>query len=88
MFKYFIDTYLLAEAMFEHNMLSISKLYKNIKIKSLASLLKVDPYKAETIAAKMISEERMKGSIDQIEGFIHFQCESVSLYYLHGFHIL
>ncbi|KAL4154150.1 hypothetical protein QTP88_001983 [Uroleucon formosanum] len=72
------NTYLLAEAMFEHNTLSISKLYKNIKIESLASLLKVDPYKAEIIAARMISEERMKGSIDQIEGFIHFQCKSLS----------
>jgi len=45
--RYFIDTYLLAEAMFEHNMLSISKLYKNMIIKYFASLLNVDPYKAE-----------------------------------------
>lgn len=73
MFKYFIDTSLLTEAMIEHNMLSISKLYKNIKIKSLANLLKIDPYKAEIIAGKMISEERMKGSIDQVDGFIYFQ---------------
>lgn len=74
MLKYFTDTSLLTDAIIEHNMLSISKIYKNIKIKSLASLLKVDQYKAERIAAKMISEERMKGSIDQIDGFIHFKC--------------
>ena len=46
-------------------MLSISNQYKNRKIKSLASLLKVDLYEAEKIAAKMISKELMKGSIEQ-----------------------
>ncbi|XP_025203330.1 COP9 signalosome complex subunit 4-like [Melanaphis sacchari] len=73
-------TPLFSEAIIEHNIISISKLYKNIRIQSLGDLLKIDRYKAEKVAGKMISEECMEGSIDQIDGFIYFrynmpQCE-------------
>jgi len=76
MLKYFTDTSLLTEAMVEHNMISVSKLYKNIRIQSLAQLLKIDPYKAEKLAGRMIYEKHMEGSIDQVDGFIHFKCKS------------
>ncbi|KAH7439958.1 hypothetical protein KP509_04G084400 [Ceratopteris richardii] len=62
----------LDRAMIEHNLLSASKLYTNISFEELGALLGIGSQKAEKIAARMISEDRMKGSIDQVEGIIHF----------------
>lgn len=62
-------------AIIEHNLLSASKLYKNMKIEELGRLLAIEPVKAEKIAGQMISEGRMEGSIDQIECYVHFKCE-------------
>ena len=50
-----------------------SKLYNNITVEQLGQLLGVGSDIAEETAAKMISEERMKGSIDQVEGMINFE---------------
>jgi COP9 signalosome complex subunit 4 len=63
----------LDRAMIEHNLLSASKLYTNISFEELGALLGIGPQKAEKIAARMISEDRMRGSIDQVEGIIHFE---------------
>ncbi|KAL2644894.1 hypothetical protein R1flu_012481 [Riccia fluitans] len=63
----------LDRAMIEHNLLSASKLYTNISFEELGALLGIGPQKAEKIAAGMISEDRMRGSIDQVEGVIHFE---------------
>lgn len=60
-------------AIIEHNLLSASKLYKNMKIEELGRLLGIEPIKAEKIAGRMISEGRMEGSIDQIDGYVHFK---------------
>ncbi|MCO5588682.1 hypothetical protein L7F22_042641 [Adiantum nelumboides] len=62
----------LDRAMIEHNLLSASKLYTNISFEELGALLGIGSQKAEKIAARMVSEDRMKGSIDQVEGVIHF----------------
>jgi len=59
-------------AVVEHNLLSASKLYHNIRVDELGTLLGTAPAIAEKTAAKMISEERLKGSIDQGEGIICF----------------
>ncbi|CAM8980144.1 hypothetical protein QQ045_000782 [Rhodiola kirilowii] len=63
----------LDRAMIEHNLLSASKLYKNISFDELGTLLGIAPQKAEKIASRMIYEDRMRGSIDQVESFIHFE---------------
>lgn len=63
----------LDRAMIEHNLLSASKLYTNISFEELGALLGIGPDKAEKIAARMISEDRMRGSIDQVERVIHFE---------------
>lgn len=65
-------TTVLDRSVTEHNLLSASKLYKNISFQELGSLLGIESVKAEKIAARMIAEERMHGSIDQVEGVIHF----------------
>lgn len=65
----------MARAMIEHNLLAASKLYNNIRFNELGSLCEISASKAEKIASQMISEERMKGYIDQINSIIHFESE-------------
>eukprot|EP01104_Vermistella_antarctica_P017252 TRINITY_DN6089_c0_g2_i1.p1 TRINITY_DN6089_c0_g2~~TRINITY_DN6089_c0_g2_i1.p1 ORF type:complete len:391 (+),score=111.00 TRINITY_DN6089_c0_g2_i1:129-1301(+) len=65
----------LDQAVIEHNLLSASKLYNNITFVELGSLLDIDATKAEEVAAKMIGESRMNGTIDQIEQLLVFEHE-------------
>uniref|UniRef100_A0A8C1LSX2 COP9 signalosome complex subunit 4 n=2 Tax=Cyprinus carpio TaxID=7962 RepID=A0A8C1LSX2_CYPCA len=60
-------------AVIEHNLLSASKLYNNITFEELGALLEIPPAKAEKIASQMITEGRMNGFIDQIDGIVHFE---------------
>ncbi|KAI8991488.1 hypothetical protein BDF20DRAFT_904121 [Mycotypha africana] len=60
------NTTVFDRAIIEHNLLSASKIYNNIFFDELAVLLNVTPEQAEQVAARMISENRMIGSIDQI----------------------
>ncbi|KAL5704536.1 COP9/signalosome complex subunit Csn4 [Ranunculus cassubicifolius] len=69
----------LDRAMIEHNLLSASKLYTNISFEELGTLLGIDPLKAEKIASRMIYEDRMRGSIDQVEALIHFDDDTEEL---------
>ncbi|KAI9492136.1 cop9 complex subunit [Zychaea mexicana] len=66
-------TTVLDRAIREHNLLSASKIYNNITFDELASLLNVSSDKAEDIACQMITENRMVGSIDQLERLISFE---------------
>jgi len=66
----------LDRAVIEHNLLSASKLYNNITFAELGSLLDIAPEKAEKVASRMMVEERLRGSIDQIEGLIVFEYHS------------
>eukprot|EP00217_Crustomastix_stigmatica_P000312 CAMPEP_0183820046 /NCGR_PEP_ID=MMETSP0803_2-20130417/64444_1 /TAXON_ID=195967 /ORGANISM="Crustomastix stigmata, Strain CCMP3273" /LENGTH=383 /DNA_ID=CAMNT_0026064937 /DNA_START=1477 /DNA_END=2625 /DNA_ORIENTATION=- len=63
----------LDRAVVEHNLLSASKLYNNVYLSELGALLGIDPGRAEKVAAKMICEERLKGTIDQVEGLVYFE---------------
>lgn len=63
----------LSRAVSEHNLLSASKLYNNISVTELGQLLGVGSDRAERTAAKMITEGRMTGSIDQVDGMVTFQ---------------
>jgi len=68
---------LLERAITEHNMLAASRVYTNIRFDALGELLQIGAEKAETVSSKMISEGRMEGYIDQIEGTLHFSGGSV-----------
>ncbi|CAO1369526.1 unnamed protein product [Diamesa hyperborea] len=68
---------ILDRAVFEHNLLSASKLYNNITFAELGSLLEIPPNKAERIASQMITEGRMNGCIDQIDGIVHFEAREI-----------
>eukprot|EP00092_Neocalanus_flemingeri_P024797 GFUD01026887.1.p1 GENE.GFUD01026887.1~~GFUD01026887.1.p1 ORF type:complete len:429 (+),score=158.24 GFUD01026887.1:70-1287(+) len=64
---------ILEHAVIEHNLLAASKLYNNITFEGLGALLEIAPNKAERIASRMITEERMHGHIDQIDSVVHFE---------------
>ena len=59
----------------EHNMIAVSKLYKSINFTSLGKILGVDQRKAEKVAAMMIIESSLLGSIDQVVGVLNFDVE-------------
>jgi len=63
----------LDRAVIEHNMLAASKLYANITFDQLGALLGIDAHKTEHIAASMLAEKRLGGSIDQVESRIYFE---------------
>ena len=62
----------LQQAMLEHNVLATSKVYNNIRLSELGVLLEIDADEAEKVAAQMISEGRLEGSIDQVEQILEF----------------
>ncbi|XP_022127283.1 COP9 signalosome complex subunit 4 [Pieris rapae] len=68
---------ILDRAVFEHNLLSASKLYNNITFEELGALLETPPSRAERIASQMISEKRMNGHIDQINSIVHFETRDI-----------
>ncbi len=57
---------ILEKAVIEHNMLAIGKIYMNIYFTELSKLLNIDVRRAEKVAATMITENRLKASIDQV----------------------
>lgn len=65
----------LERAVLQHNVLAASRVYKNMRLPDLGSLLEVPPDRAEKIAAKMIAEARLEGYIDQKSGIIHFESD-------------
>lgn len=67
---------ILEAAVMEHNLLAISNIYKSIKIDNLAQLLRVPALQAETVVGKMIAEQRICGSIDQIDQIITFEVKT------------
>lgn len=62
----------LERAVLQHNVLAASRVYKNMHLPELGHLLEVTAERAEKVAAKMISEQRLEGYIDQQSGLIHF----------------
>lgn len=69
-------TTVLDRAVLEHNLLGVSKLYRNIGIANLGALLGVDGERAEQYAAQMIEQGRLSGHIDQIDEIIFFNGEA------------
>jgi COP9 signalosome complex subunit 4 len=61
--------------MIDHNITAISILYANIYFSDLAIKIGVSAEAAEQVAAKMISNGTLLGSIDQVEGLLKFDYE-------------
>ena len=62
----------LQKAMFEHNLLAVSKVYANISVPRLSKLLGMDEERAEQMTASMIQQGRLLGRIDGVDGWIYF----------------
>jgi len=62
----YLGSTILERAVVQHNLLSASKVYNNITFDELGKLLHIDADKAEMVAAQMITEGRMSGSVDQV----------------------
>jgi len=62
--------------MMEHNIVSMSKVYENIGFAQLGVLLGVSAAQAEKMAAKLISDGRLRGYIDQVDQYMYFQSET------------
>merc|ERR1719414_578234 len=60
------------QTVLQHNVLAASRVFKNMHLPELGHLLEVTAERAEKVAAKMISEQRLEGYIDQQSGLIHF----------------
>eukprot|EP00903_Cladosiphon_okamuranus_P014416 g13382.t1 len=60
-------------AVMEHNMVASSRIYDNVSFKELGMLLQIPCQQAEKVAARMITEGRLRGTIDQIEGLLQFE---------------
>ena len=56
----------------EHNILAASKVYQSISLSELGTILNVHREMAEEIVCRMIMEERVQGSIDQITDILRF----------------
>lgn len=63
----------LSKAVLEHNLAAASQVYRNIGFDELGKLLGCEGLEAETYAATMIEQGRLKGWIDQPEGVIYFE---------------
>lgn len=69
----------LERAVLQHNVLAASRVYRNMRLADFGALLEVPPDRAEKVSAKMISESRLEGYIDQRSGVIHFHGDDESL---------
>jgi COP9 signalosome complex subunit 4 len=68
----------LAKAVIEHNLLGASRLYSNLGVGGLGTLLDLDAEIAEQYAARMLEQGRLAGHIDQIDGVIFFDHRSTA----------
>ncbi|KAL1564948.1 COP9 signalosome complex subunit 4 [Salvia divinorum] len=66
----------LDQVIIEHNIISASRVFKNCSFEGLGTFLGgIAPEEVEKVAAKMIRENRMSGSIDKVDAVIHFESE-------------
>ncbi|VBB34572.1 unnamed protein product, partial [Acanthocheilonema viteae] len=66
------DWSLLQRAVIEHNFTAVSKIFTNISFEQLAKLLNIDCTQAEKLARQIIADGRVAGTIDQVDGIVHF----------------
>ena len=68
-----------ARAIIEHNVVAASRIYNNVRLVELGTFLQISPQQAEQVAARMISEGRLKARIDQIDGVLQYESSSGNL---------
>lgn len=67
------------QALIEHNIFAVSRVYTNINFNSLAQILEIPPSRIEKVAQRMIIEERLTGIIDQIKETLYFGVTAIPI---------
>lgn len=62
----------LSRSIIDHNLLAVSRIYSNISIDQLGTLLGLEKSKAEDYAGKMILQGRLAATIDQVDEIVQF----------------
>ena len=62
----------LDQSVLEHNIVAVSRVYTNIYFAEIGVLLGIAPEQAEKVVARMITEKRLKGTIDQVQSLVEF----------------
>jgi hypothetical protein len=74
-------TTILERAVVQHNLVAAARVYDNIAFADLGALLFIPSEKAERIAAQMIAEGRLAGTLDQVSGTLHFTGSRAGLFF-------
>jgi len=69
---------ILDQAMREHNLSAAARVYNSIAFDQLGTLLGMTAADAEALASKMIAENRLHGTIDQMKQLLYFKSDSSS----------
>ena len=62
--------------MLEHNIVVLSKIYLNISFEQIGKFLEINKETAETIIGDMVTQNRIKASLDQFTNSIDFHVET------------
>ena len=65
----------LDKALIEHNIVTISRIYMNIRFNELGNFLGIQPEQAEDIVAKMVEQGRVQATLDQDLELVEFEEE-------------
>jgi COP9 signalosome complex subunit 4 len=69
----------LQQSVIQHNLVAVSRVYKNISFEELGRILGISADKSEEIGAGMINAGVLEGAtIDQVDGFLEFSASSSS----------
>jgi COP9 signalosome complex subunit 4 len=63
----------LDQAVLEHNISAAATVYANLRIDALARLLGVDVIRAERAVTRMVMEDRLDATVDQVAGIVRFE---------------
>jgi COP9 signalosome complex subunit 4 len=63
---------IVTNAVLGHNMNAVTRIYASIRFRDLGLILETSETKAQVLAAKMIQQGVLKGTIDQVDGVLMF----------------
>lgn len=62
----------------QHNIVAVSHVYFNIRLADLALILGIAVELTEQVVSQMIIDGKLIGTIDQLEGFVHFSVDDLT----------
>lgn len=65
-------TSVFAQAVIDHNIQTVARLYTSISFARLGALLGISPLQAEKTVARLWTQKQIKASLDGVAGSVHF----------------